>query len=145
MVHGVSWCIPRYMELVAGQGYIFLRGRHGSWGIHDIVTRKNLHPARDGDDRWLGWQDSNLRMAESKSAALPLGYTPSGIVTSGHRLVISDDVLGIPGEGKIWSIRRDLNPRPPVPQTGALPGCATGSRCVMMVRPEGLEPPTYPL
>ena len=24
----------------------------------------------------LGWQDSNLRMAESKSAALPLGDTP---------------------------------------------------------------------
>ncbi len=26
---------------------------------------------------------------------------------------------------KSWSGRRDLNPRPPVPQTGALPGCAT--------------------
>ena len=25
---------------------------------------------------WLGWQDSNLRMRESKSRALPLGYTP---------------------------------------------------------------------
>ena len=28
--------------------------------------------------RWLGREDSNLRMAESKSAALPLGYAPSG-------------------------------------------------------------------
>ena len=27
---------------------------------------------------WLGREDSNLRMAESKSAALPLGYAPSG-------------------------------------------------------------------
>src|ERR1700732_4040100 len=27
---------------------------------------------------WLGRQDSNLGMAESKSAALPLGYAPSG-------------------------------------------------------------------
>jgi hypothetical protein len=26
--------------------------------------------------RWLGREDSNLRMAESKSAALPLGYAP---------------------------------------------------------------------
>ena len=26
---------------------------------------------------WLGWQGSNLRMRESKSRALPLGYTPS--------------------------------------------------------------------
>ena len=25
---------------------------------------------------WLGWQGSNLRMRESKSLALPLGYTP---------------------------------------------------------------------
>ena len=28
----------------------------------------------------LGWQDSNLRMAESKSAALPLGDTPRLLV-----------------------------------------------------------------
>ena len=26
---------------------------------------------------WLGREDSNLRVAESKSAALPLGYAPS--------------------------------------------------------------------
>ncbi len=33
----------------------------------------------DGDRTgWLGREDSNLRMAESKSAALPLGYAPSG-------------------------------------------------------------------
>src|SRR4249920_3253457 len=31
---------------------------------------------------WLGRQDSNLGMAESKSAALPLGYAPP--VTSAH-------------------------------------------------------------
>ncbi len=33
-------------------------------GPHDSIT-------------WLGREDSNLRMAESKSAALPLGYAPS--------------------------------------------------------------------
>ena len=27
--------------------------------------------------KWLGWQDSNLRMAVPKTAALPLGYTPT--------------------------------------------------------------------
>lgn len=32
--------------------------------------------------RWLGWEDSNLRMAESKSAALPLGYTPRFVKAS---------------------------------------------------------------
>jgi hypothetical protein len=28
---------------------------------------------------WLGRQDSNLGMAESKSAALPLGYAPTSL------------------------------------------------------------------
>ena len=28
---------------------------------------------------WLGREDSNLRMAESKSAALPLGYAPNAL------------------------------------------------------------------
>ena len=27
--------------------------------------------------RWLGWQDSNLRMLGSKPSALPLGDTPT--------------------------------------------------------------------
>src|SRR5215471_4757794 len=35
---------------------------------------------------WLGRQDSNLGMAESKSAALPLGYAPTG-----KRLTIGAD------------------------------------------------------
>jgi hypothetical protein len=46
---------------------------------------------------WLGREDSNLRMAESKSAALPLGYAPPqagnrGRWTghSGRRNIIAD-------------------------------------------------------
>ena len=31
---------------------------------------------------WLGWLDSNQRMRESKSRALPLGYTPTWLVNS---------------------------------------------------------------
>jgi hypothetical protein len=27
--------------------------------------------------KWMGWQDSNLRMTESKSVVLPLDDTPS--------------------------------------------------------------------
>src|SRR4030088_769490 len=34
---------------------------------------------------WLGREGSNLRMAESKSAALPLGYAPSGCCRNGAR------------------------------------------------------------
>jgi hypothetical protein len=39
------------------------------WGLKIFVSR--LEP-------WLGREGSNLRMAESKSAALPLGYAPTG-------------------------------------------------------------------
>ncbi len=34
----------------------------------------------------LGWKDSNLRMAIPKTAALPLGDTPSRVVKPKHRL-----------------------------------------------------------
>ena len=33
--------------------------------------------------KWLGYQDSNLGMTESKSVALPLGYTPIIMVEGG--------------------------------------------------------------
>jgi hypothetical protein len=34
---------------------------------------------------WLGREGSNLRMAESKSAALPLGYAPTGLLETAVR------------------------------------------------------------
>ena len=34
---------------------------------------------------WLGWLDSNQRMRESKSRALPLGYTPMSLVKAKDR------------------------------------------------------------
>ncbi len=40
--------------------------------------RDALRPLSDYPDAgWLGREDSNLRMAEPKSAALPLGHAPS--------------------------------------------------------------------
>ena len=33
--------------------------------------------SHNSENAWLGREDSNLRMAESKSAALPLGYAPT--------------------------------------------------------------------
>jgi hypothetical protein len=43
---------------------------------------------------WLGREDSNLRMAESKSAALPLGYAPSRlhVLRSGGRTIPAQPV-----------------------------------------------------
>ena len=52
-------------------------------GWVDSATPAQPSAADKSQDRlsaqkiWLGREDSNLRMAESKSAALPLGYAPS--------------------------------------------------------------------
>src|SRR6185437_908309 len=40
------------------------------------VLSRWMHAILARDTCWLGRQDSNLGMAESKSAALPLGYAP---------------------------------------------------------------------
>src|SRR5262249_32106162 len=52
-------------------------------------------PVDNGGDQtgWLGRQDSNLGMAESKSAALPLGYAPIRTNSSAR-----DDSGGTPGD-----------------------------------------------
>ena len=55
---------------------------------------------------WQGWLDSNQRMRESKSLALPLGYTP---IKGGE---IAEKIK--------WGGRWDSNPRHPEPQSGAL-------------------------
>src|SRR5215204_7108706 len=44
----------------------------------------DLEMTQRDDSGWLGRQDSNLGMAESKSAALPLGYAPTAAQTSPH-------------------------------------------------------------
>lgn len=46
--------------------------------------RAATEPGRQTPESWLGRQDSNLGMAESKSAALPLGYAPT---TGGHHIL----------------------------------------------------------
>src|SRR5688500_895481 len=35
-----------------------------------------------------------------------------------------------PARGSLWSGREDLNLRPPAPEAGALPGCATPRRAI---------------
>jgi hypothetical protein len=54
--------------LLEGKVYVRPRKRRG-------FGRREKH-YNINDSGWLGREDSNLRMAESKSAALPLGYTP---------------------------------------------------------------------
>ena len=61
---------------------------------------------------WLGRLDSNQRMRESKSLALPLGYAPRW-KRAGDREK--------PDPRSFWGGRRGSNPRHPEPQSGALP------------------------
>ena len=75
---------------------------------------------------WLGWQDLNLRMRESKSRALPLGDTP----TPAYSLFL-------------WGGRQVSNLLPPEPQSGALP--IELRPPFVLVRLERFEPPTHGL
>ena len=54
--------------------------------------------------QWQGWQDLNLRILESKSSALPLGYTPKGYILLFY-----------------WQGWKDLNPRILESESSALP------------------------
>jgi hypothetical protein len=58
-------------------------------------------PMDSGLNYWLGRQDSNLGMAESKSAALPLGYAPTGGSLPPWRADHS---------GEAWTDQRPLTP-----------------------------------
>ena len=73
---------------------------------------------------WLGWQDSNLRMQQSKCCVLPLDDTPRCIKLFKKRLELSSRFL--------WGGRWDSNPRSPVPQTGALTNYATSTVCTTL-------------
>ncbi len=63
-----------------------MAGMAGFEPTHDGVKVRCLTAWRHPNDvalfdllkvGWLGWQDSNLRMTESKSVALPLGDIPT--------------------------------------------------------------------
>ena len=60
--------------------------------------------------QWQGWQDLNLRMLESKSSALPLGYTPKYLL--GAYTATAD---------AHWQGQKDLNPRMLESESSALP------------------------
>src|SRR6266849_871937 len=53
------------------------KGQNPLQNGHRRTSRAPAEPLPRNQNRWLGRQDSNLGMAESKSAALPLGYAPS--------------------------------------------------------------------
>ena len=44
--------------------------------MSELSTKSEARDMELAPTPWLGWLDSNQRMRESKSRALPLGYTP---------------------------------------------------------------------
>ena len=63
------------------------------FGMTAKAMTSQLHeaPVAQALMRWLGRLDSNQGMAESKSAALPLGYAPS---TMAKRSIVKADHTG---------------------------------------------------
>ncbi len=47
-----------------------------NWPTEELV-RTLIRCKIESLRKWLGWQDSNLRMPVPKTSALPLGYTPA--------------------------------------------------------------------
>ena len=77
---------------------------------------------------WQGWLDSNQRMRESKSLALPLGYTP---IKGGE--IAEKNKMG-------W----EMGFEPTTP--GTTIRCSNQlsyTHHIKLVRQEGFEPPTY--
>src|SRR5665213_2386985 len=61
----------------------------GIWRRNRTCEKRHADPSSrlpgkltERRNAWLGREGSNLRMAESKSAALPLGYAPTGLSAS---------------------------------------------------------------
>ena len=84
---------------------------------------------------WQGWLDSNQRMRESKSLALPLGYTP--VWRKGIRDWDRSQSLIFSGVGKGTRTLDTRNHNPVLSQLSY-----THHRSEM-VRQEGFEPPAY--
>ncbi len=95
------------------------------------------------DDDWLGREGSNLRMAESKSAALPLGYAPNAVGGPSRAAHHTDDparqqreafvryILPLEGVPTVTLAARGVDGYKAVP-----PACGPAwARAVTLVRP----------
>ena len=99
--------------------------------------RLPVPPRRHHDGRGKRTRTSDLTVPNG--TLYHLSYTPSD-----HHSAAIDRASSFPSpSGLQWSERQDSNLRPPAPQAGALPGCATLRQCPrMMVGAAGFEPAT---
>ena len=61
------------------------------------------------EKRWQGWLDSNQRVRESKSLALPLGYTP--VYSSEKRVRAGAEAPALPPKCGVGKGTRTLDTR----------------------------------
>ncbi len=84
---------------------------------------------------WLGREDSNLRMAESKSAALPLGYAPSFASSTGFarggRTIMRGPTHRNRCREALWLIGRGAMPN----EARQRPSSLADGRCPAKLRP----------
>ncbi len=55
---------------------LWLCGERRRDEVSELWPQAGARDTQSAPTTWLGWLDSNQRMRESKSRALPLGYTP---------------------------------------------------------------------
>src|SRR3984957_10903286 len=79
-------------------------GRYPSSANSSYWTIPNRRTAPTAQN-WLGWKDSNLRMAGSKPAALPLGDTPMGPLISELARADSQPVANLSSKGESFNPR----------------------------------------
>jgi hypothetical protein len=86
---------------------------HGMRAFAPVTAKSH-----NSGNAWLGREDSNLRMAESKSAALPLGYAPTrrrGCLGLGGKRADNSSGFSVPQWPKarfcLKTSRRDRRPR----------------------------------
>ena len=111
------------------------------------ISKKEIVPCplmRKTHTTWQGWLDLNQRITESKSVALPLGYTP----LSYRSLPIFEGSFGTRKVNlSLWCRKRESNPQKTGFEPVASASCATsafgasdGSRTHSF---DGLKPPVY--
>ncbi len=113
--------VPRAALALSRSAPAIASGRRGS----STQRAPDAEAQRDDSEREARTEDGEERR-ERRCTSEPHHHDQPTEDPS-HGLAPEDGRRG--GRSERWSGRRDLNPRPPVPQTGALPDCATPRPC----------------
>lgn len=100
-----------------------------------MVRPAGFEPAASTMSPWRSSKLSYGRETGDRTGFTPVFFCPAGQMSFlGPRQDVSCLVFLIQTTDRNWSGRRDLNPRPPEPHSGALPDCATSRKLSCRLR-----------